>query len=228
MGTLSMFPAQPARPLIRAVDPEHICTIVIMPVVRIERYDDAPSRPLGRRRRRIPITTDASGGVPGCSIPAAKRETETMTLQTTTAGDRPAQSTAKASNTERINSHVGGRVRVLRIAASLSQEKLGDAVGVTFQQIQKYEKGVNALSGPMLYACAKALRCSVSDFFTGLDDPGDLATKQERAERAGTEGFLTSPQGASIARNFPRIVGPETKRLVVDLVATLAGPSASR
>lgn len=67
--------------------------------------------------------------------------------------------------------HIGLRVRALRQSQRLSQRVLGEAVGVSLQQIQKYEKGINRVSGAMLYGLAHRLRVPVSAFFEGLPDP---------------------------------------------------------
>lgn len=70
-----------------------------------------------------------------------------------------------------VDVHVGARLRAMRLGKGLSQTALANAVGVTFQQIQKYEKGVNRISASMLYGIARALAVSLTAFFDGLPDP---------------------------------------------------------
>jgi transcriptional regulator with XRE-family HTH domain len=86
-----------------------------------------------------------------------------------------------------IDVHVGSRVRARRIGQRLSQSKLGDSLGVTFQQIQKYEKGSNRIGASNLYKIAKALGVSVSFLFEGFVD--------EKKDRKGTRGNELSDQG---------------------------------
>ena len=78
-----------------------------------------------------------------------------------------------------VDVHVGARLRALRNSQRLSQEKLANTVGVTFQQIQKYESGVNRISASMLYGIARRLAVPVAAFFEGLPDTalGDPASR---------------------------------------------------
>ncbi len=71
-----------------------------------------------------------------------------------------------------INQHIGARIRTRRALLGMSQEKLGEAIGLTFQQVQKYEKGMNSVAAPRLYHIAQALDVPVSFFFDGLCDGG--------------------------------------------------------
>src|SRR5471030_2652213 len=70
-----------------------------------------------------------------------------------------------------IDLHVGARIRLRRRMQGVSQEKLADALGLTFQQVQKYERGTNRVSASKLYEIATALRSPISYFFDGLVDP---------------------------------------------------------
>src|SRR5271154_42401 len=70
-----------------------------------------------------------------------------------------------------IDIHVGLQVRLRRKELKISQEKLADQLGLTFQQVQKYERGANRISASKLYEIARALRVSIVWFFEGLDDP---------------------------------------------------------
>lgn len=82
-----------------------------------------------------------------------------------------------------VDVHIGARLRLLRSERRLAQQKLGDAVGVSFQQIQKYEKGTNRISASMLYAIARRLAVPLAAFIEGLPDPalGDPAYREDQS-----------------------------------------------
>ena len=93
-----------------------------------------------------------------------------------------------------IDMHVGSRVRMRRILIGMSQEKLGDALGLTFQQVQKYEKGTNRIGASRLQQIAKALDVVPSFFFDGMPAPEDRP--------AGAPGFAEDG-GSSLRRGLP-------------------------
>ena len=76
-----------------------------------------------------------------------------------------------------IDKHVGSRVRMRRMMLSMSQEKLGDALGVTFQQVQKYEKGANRIGASRLHHIARILQVPVAFFFEGAPDLQAVCTE---------------------------------------------------
>ena len=123
-----------------------------------------------------------------------------------------------------IDVHVGLQVRLRRKELKISQEKLADQLGLTFQQVQKYERGANRISASKLYEIARALRVSIAWFFEGLDDP----TAERFAGVAETDSppfarsFLTSPEGIDLANLFPRVTPRRVRRRLVDLVRSLA------
>ena len=78
-----------------------------------------------------------------------------------------------------IDKHVGSRVRMRRMMLSMSQEKLGDALGLTFQQVQKYEKGTNRVGASRLQQIAQILQVPVAFFFEGASDASAVATSEE-------------------------------------------------
>ena len=81
-----------------------------------------------------------------------------------------------------VDLHVGARIRLRRRMQGVSQEKLADALGLTFQQVQKYERGANRVSASKLYEIAAALRAPVAYFFDGLADPtGGADPAEQRA-----------------------------------------------
>jgi transcriptional regulator with XRE-family HTH domain len=122
-----------------------------------------------------------------------------------------------------IDIHVGLQVRLRRKALKISQEKLAGALGLTFQQVQKYERGANRISASKLYEIARALRVSIAWFFEGLSDPaaepvGDV----EAVETAPlARSFLMSQEGVDLASLFPRLSHRRVRRRLVDLVRSL-------
>lgn len=123
-----------------------------------------------------------------------------------------------------IDVHVGSRVRLRRTMLGMSQEKLGDALGITFQQIQKYEKGTNRVGASRLQNIASILNVPVSFFFE--DAPGDPSSGQTGMAEAESSNyvvdFLSSSEGLQLNRAFVRISDPKVRRKVVDLVKVLA------
>jgi len=122
-----------------------------------------------------------------------------------------------------VDLHVGGRVRMRRKILGVSQEHLADALGLTFQQVQKYERGANRVSASKLYEIAKTLQVPVSYFFDGLADPmtNDVDEVGAAAERVVTE-FLNTPEGLELAEMFPKIGRGRVRRQVLDLVRAMA------
>jgi transcriptional regulator with XRE-family HTH domain len=114
-------------------------------------------------------------------------------------------------------------LRQRRIALGISQEQLGAELGLTFQQIQKYEKGQNRISAGRLYKLAVILSVSVEYFFEGLANSTG-AGKEGRAPRdVEIQAFLASPEGQALTAGFMRITDAATRRRIVDLVNTIAG-----
>ena len=103
-----------------------------------------------------------------------------------------------------IDIHVGSRVRLRRTMLGMSQEKLGEALGITFQQIQKYEKGTNRVGASRLQNISTILNVPVSFFFE--DAPGDPATGQPGMAEANSSNyvvdFLSSSEGLQLNRAF--------------------------
>jgi transcriptional regulator with XRE-family HTH domain len=124
----------------------------------------------------------------------------------------------KSSNP--TDKHVGARVRLRRLMLGMSQTKLGDAVGLTFQQIQKYEKGANRIGASRLQHLAHILHVPIPFFFEGL--PG--ASGEDAAPPAPpyVDDFLASSDGLSLTKYFTRIKEPKLQRSIVDLVEQIA------
>lgn len=125
-----------------------------------------------------------------------------------------------------IDLHVGARIRMRRKILGLSQERLAEALGLTFQQVQKYERGANRVSASKLYEIARTLQSSVAYFFEGLGDPGGEAGV---AEDGGVyvHDFLMTPEGLELAALFPRITKPKVRRRILELVRSMAEEETS-
>jgi transcriptional regulator with XRE-family HTH domain len=123
-----------------------------------------------------------------------------------------------------IDIHVGSRIRLRRTMLGMSQEKLGEALGITFQQIQKYEKGTNRVGASRLQNISTILNVPVSFFFE--DAPGDPSTAQPGMAEANSSNyvvdFLSSSEGLQLNRAFIKIPDPKVRRKLVDLVKSLA------
>lgn len=125
-----------------------------------------------------------------------------------------------------IDVHVGGRVRLRRMLVGMSQEKLGELLGLTFQQIQKYEKGANRIGASRLFQIAQILGVSVQFFF---DDMPDAAFG--RAEDPGgfyesdpaplVMDFVSSSEGLELNKSFSQIGDPHVRKKIIDLIKSL-------
>ena len=124
-----------------------------------------------------------------------------------------------------IDKHVGSRVRMRRMMLSISQEKLGDAIGLTFQQIQKYEKGTNRMGASRLQQISNVLQVPVPFFFEGAPHlPGHHSTGMgEAPSPAYVSDFLATSDGLSLTKSFMKIKNGKLRRRIVDLVEQIAG-----
>jgi transcriptional regulator with XRE-family HTH domain len=120
--------------------------------------------------------------------------------------------------------HVGSRVRMRRMMLGMSQEKLGDALSLTFQQVQKYEKGTNRIGASRLQQIAHFLQVPVSFFFEGAPDLLPGATGMTEAPSPSyVSDFRATSEGLALAKAFMRIKDPKLRRRIVDLVLQIAG-----
>lgn len=117
-----------------------------------------------------------------------------------------------------IDKHVGSRLRLRRIMLEMSQSELGEQLGVTFQQVQKYERGTNRIGASRLFAVAKVMGVPIAYFFEGLDDGGF----SEITQRDELFDFIASPDGLSLARAFAGIGDQVVRRRVIDLLRSMA------
>lgn len=121
--------------------------------------------------------------------------------------------------------HVGRRIRMRRIQVGMSQERLAESLGVTFQQVQKYEKGANRITMSRMRIVSQVLGVPMAYFSEGA--PGEEGTglgggfAEGRQADYASELFST-PEGVALARAFATIEDPKVRRRVVDLVTTLA------
>ena len=122
-----------------------------------------------------------------------------------------------------VDEHVGQRVRFQRMILGMSQDKLGEALGLTFQQVQKYEKGANRIGASRLWAISKTLGVPVNFFFEGLTE-SQAAGFAEGAESWGGE-FVASAEGMQLCRFFSAIEQPQVRKRLLDLVKSLAETS---
>jgi len=120
--------------------------------------------------------------------------------------------------------HVGSRVRMRRMMLSMSQEKLGDALGLTFQQVQKYEKGTNRIGASRLQQISHILQVPVAFFFEGAPSPhGHGDGLKEAPSPAYVSDFLATSEGLALTKAFMRIKETKLRRRIVDLVEEIAG-----
>lgn len=126
-----------------------------------------------------------------------------------------------------MDAHVGSRVRLRRMLLGMSQEKLGEQLGLTFQQVQKYEKGVNRIGASRLFDLAQVLNVPIQ-FFYDEAPPGDSAGgamlgMAERPQEGFVIDFLSSREGLELNKAFVKIQDPKVRRAVVELVRSLSG-----
>lgn len=128
-----------------------------------------------------------------------------------------------------IDIHVGSRIRLRRTMLGMSQEKLGESLGITFQQIQKYEKGTNRVGASRLQNISSILNVPVSFFFE--DAPGEQGNVAAGMAEASSSNyvvdFLSSSEGLQLNRAFVKIADPKVRRKIVDLVKALAAEADS-
>ena len=118
------------------------------------------------------------------------------------------------------DTHVGKRVRMRRLMLDMSQTNLGDALGLTFQQVQKYEKGANRIGASRLQHIAHILQVPIPFFFEG--SPRAAGEDAPTPTPSYVDDFLATSDGLSLMRYFTRIKEPKLRRSIVDLVEQIA------
>lgn len=111
----------------------------------------------------------------------------------------------------------------------VSQERLAEALGLTFQQVQKYERGANRVSASKLFEIAKALQTPVAFFFEGLVQAGEgRSSRDSAASGEFVHNFLMTSEGLELAASFPRITKGRVRRRLVELVKALAEDASAQ
>jgi transcriptional regulator with XRE-family HTH domain len=122
-----------------------------------------------------------------------------------------------------VDKYVGSRVRMRRIMLGMSQEKLGEALGLTFQQIQKYEKGTNRVGASRIQQISEILQIPVSFLFEGgPSTTAGAAGASEEISPTYVSDFLATSEGLALTRAFMRIADAKLRRSIVDLVEKIA------
>lgn len=136
---------------------------------------------------------------------------------------------SEPSDTERhpnpVDLHVGARIRMRRKILGVSQERLAEDLGLTFQQVQKYERGANRVSASKLYEVAKSLQSPVDYFFEGLENPTGGGMAEEG--QSFTHDFLMTAEGLELATLFPKIGRQKVRRRILELVRSMAAEDAA-
>ncbi len=136
---------------------------------------------------------------------------------------------SESSDAERhpnpVDLHVGARIRMRRKILGVSQERLAEDLGLTFQQVQKYERGANRVSASKLYEIAKSLQSSVAYFFEGLADTTGEGVAE--SDEPFVHDFLMTSEGLELAALFPRITRPKVRRRILELVRSMAEEEAA-
>ena len=120
-----------------------------------------------------------------------------------------------------VDRHVGLRIRMRRKELGISQERLAEAVGLTFQQIQKYERAANRVSASKLWEMSRALSINIGYFYEGLGDGVEIPGSN--LPRETLQDFLLTPEGMELATVFPKVAKGRVRRKILDLVRAMAG-----
>ena len=135
-----------------------------------------------------------------------------------------AEKSARRANP--IDAHVGSRVRLRRMLLGMSQEKLAEKLGLTFQQVQKYEKGINRIGASRLYELSQLLNVGVDFFYTDAPGINGAAASAPGFAESSNENyivdFLNSREGLELNRAFTRISDAKVRRSIIELVRSLA------
>ena len=126
-----------------------------------------------------------------------------------------------------IDIQVGNRVRIRRMLIGMSQERLGDLLGLTFQQVQKYEKGVNRIGAGRLFEMSRILNVPVDFFYEGVNAHAGQSGAGE-AESAPVMEFVSSGEGLQLSLAFMKIKDSKVRKRVLDLVKSLAEEEAQK
>jgi transcriptional regulator with XRE-family HTH domain len=129
---------------------------------------------------------------------------------------------AKTDIANPIDRHVGSRLRMQRLALGMSQQRLAEAIGVTFQQVQKYEKGMNRMGASRLQQAANVLEVSVPFFFEGGTTGGGYMPDGSAPSPKYIDDFASSSDGLKLAKAFTRLARSTVRHRIVILVQEIA------
>jgi transcriptional regulator with XRE-family HTH domain len=132
----------------------------------------------------------------------------------------------KSAAFDPIDIHVGSRVRMLRNLLGMSQTELGDAAGVSFQQLQKYEKGANRISASKLFEISKALEAPVSFFFD--DMPDDVAGRRNVGASLSEIDVFNTQDAGDVLRAYYAIEDREVRSALSQMVKAMARSGKDR
>jgi transcriptional regulator with XRE-family HTH domain len=127
-----------------------------------------------------------------------------------------------------VDKHVGSRIRMRRLMLGMSQEKLGNGLGLTFQQVQKYEKGTNRIGAGRLQHISQLLQVPLPFFFEGAPHlPGEPSGIGPAPSPAYVFNFLATTDGLALTNAFMQIKQANLRRRIVHLVEEIAGDDLS-
>lgn len=127
----------------------------------------------------------------------------------------------------RLDNFIGEKVRKQRIALGMTQDKLASFLGVTFQQVQKYEKGVNRISASMLYNIATVLNVKMQWFVEGFENRGGSCTVQDSGEIVYNVDIADTKESQALLRTYYGINDVKVRKKVLDLVKTFSDSTAT-
>ncbi|MEO1136301.1 MAG: helix-turn-helix transcriptional regulator [Pseudomonadota bacterium] len=145
------------------------------------------------------------------------------------AGHRASKEAQKREGPHPMDVHVGSRVKLRRMIMGLSQEALGKSLGLTFQQIQKYEKGVNRIGASRMFEISRLLEVPVQFFYDEFSGSGGAEHGfAEDGHGQPVMDLVNSPEGVQLCRHYASIRDPLVKRRVLELVRSIAETEESK
>ncbi len=124
-----------------------------------------------------------------------------------------------------IDAYVGRRLKQRREELGLSQEKLADFLGISFQQVQKYERGFNRVGASRLFQIGEALAVPTAYFFEGIEpqNRGSLAEDNNSPDPMNVASLLSAPGAMELLAEYAKVTSPQQRKKIVELVRLLAG-----
>ncbi len=127
-----------------------------------------------------------------------------------------------------IDLHVGSRVRTRRKSLDISQTELALGLGLTFQQVQKYERGLNRISASKLFEISRALKAPIAFFFEGYDGPSIGEPLEATSSEQAVSNFLATPEGLELAECFIRLPSANLRRGLLDLARAMSADPGTK